>query len=197
MESGSNTNRRNWLLGGGLILLGALFLLWQVIPAPIIGALIPIAALSGIGVTFLAVYVNDRTHWWALIPAYVMFAVAGIIILSSIFHSGVLVASYVMFAIALPFLYVFVRNRENWWALIPASIMGLVGVALMIGAAARFIVPAIPVLMILFGIFLLMRTNGNRKLLNMPTTERKESPIIEFEPIRPMAAEREADKPRK
>jgi uncharacterized membrane protein YfcA len=98
-----------------------------------------------------------------------------------------------MFAIAFPFLYVFVRNREHWWALIPAGIMGSIGVALLIGVTARLIVPAIPILMIIAGLFLLMRSRGEaKKPVTPPTVERTP---IEYEPIRPISGP-EADKPR-
>src|SRR5690606_41960036 len=49
-------------------------------------------------------------------------------------NPGDIVGAYVMFAIALPFLYVYLRNRENWWALIPGGIMLTIGVGLLAGA---------------------------------------------------------------
>lgn len=197
MESGPTTKRGNWVIGGLLIAVGAMFLLWQVIPSNISVALAFIAGLSGVGVTFLAVYLNNREHWWALIPSYVMFAVAGIILLAAILNLGYLVAPYVMFAIAIPFLYVFVHNREHWWALIPAGIMGSIGVGLLVGVTARLIVPAIPVLMIIFGIYLLIRTmDGSNRKVSRPVEKRAERGAVEFEPIRQIA-EREPDQPRR
>jgi hypothetical protein len=197
MDSGPTTKRGNWVVGGLLIAVGAMFLLWQVIPSNISTALAFIAGLSGVGVTFLAVYLNNREHWWALIPSYVMFAVAGIIFLAAILNVGYLVAPYVMFAIAIPFLYVFVHNREHWWALIPAGIMGSIGVGLLVGATASLIAPAIPVLMIIFGVYLLIRTmgGGSRKTASavQKSTERG---AVEFEPIRQIA-EAEAENPRR
>jgi hypothetical protein len=151
----------NWLLGGLLIFMGALFLLGNVFRVTFVEALIPIIILSGIGFTFFAVYLNNRQHWWALIPAYVMFSVAGIIALSSVGLAHI-VAPYIMFAIAFPFLYVYLRNRENWWALIPAGIMGSIGIALLAGFAMGFFVSAIPALMIIIGIYLLVRNLGGR-----------------------------------
>jgi hypothetical protein len=41
------------------------------------------------------------------------------------------IATYVLAAIALPFLVVFLRDRAQWWALIPAYV--LVAVGLMVG----------------------------------------------------------------
>jgi hypothetical protein len=157
-----SSGQMNWLLGGLLIFLGALFLLGNVFSVAFGGALIWIVILSGIGFTFFTVYLNNREHWWALIPAYVMFSVAGIILLSSIGFRRI-VAPYIMFAIAFPFLYVYLRNRENWWALIPAGIMGSIGMALLAGFAMRLLVSAIPALMIIIGIYLLVRNFGSKE----------------------------------
>jgi hypothetical protein len=38
------------------------------------------------------------------------------------------VATYVLTAIALPFLVVFLRNRSNWWALIPCYVLLAIGI---------------------------------------------------------------------
>jgi hypothetical protein len=148
-----SSGQGRWILGGLLIFLGALFLLGNVVHIAFLGSLVPIIILSGIGFTFFAVYINNHEHWWALIPAYVMFAVAGIVLLSN----TAIVAPYIMFAIAFPFLYVYLHNRENWWALIPAGIMTSIGVALLVGFAMRFFVSAIPALMISVGLYLLVR----------------------------------------
>jgi hypothetical protein len=156
-----SSGQMNWLLGGLLIFLGALFLLGNVFHVNVVASLIWMIILSGIGFTFFAVYLNNREHWWALIPAYVMFAVTGIIGLTSIGLAHI-VAPYIMFAIAFPFLYVYLRNRENWWALIPAGIMGSIGAALLVGFAMGFFVSAIPALMIIIGIYLLVRNISGR-----------------------------------
>lgn len=185
MESQPNPRPadRNWIVGGVLIFLGALFLLGQFVHIDL-GPIIPLVILGGIGFTFLMVYFNDRSHWWALIPAYVMFAVDGIILLSWL--NVPFIASYVMFAIALPFLYVYFRNRTHWWALIPAGIMGSIGVALLIGSSAHYLMTVIPVLLIIGGIYLLVRNTGGQKSESVPLFK---------EPVVPMTGP-EADKPR-
>ena len=107
-----------------------------------------------IALPFLGVYLRNRAMWWALIPAYTMLAVVGVIALGEMAGaSDNLVTAYVMFAIALPFFFVFVRNRAHWWALIPGGIMAAIGVGFLLTEAFA-IVGA--VLLIAVGAWLLL-----------------------------------------
>jgi hypothetical protein len=195
--------------GLALIVLGAFFLIAQLVPgfSGLLGGLIWAAVMVGVGAAFLGVYVSDRARWWALIPAYVFAAIGGIIALATIgfrgdgiaafvlmaialpffyvylrdrrqwwalipayvmtaitmlvllpfrMMPGEWVAAYINFAVAVPFLYVYLRNRKNWWALIPAGITGLIGAAFL-AAGAAYLIPA---LMVVAGIYLLVRYLG-------------------------------------
>ncbi len=225
-----NRTNAHWIWGLFLIMLGVFFLLTQFVPG--LDRLVWAAVMAGVGLAFLSVYLSDRTNLWALIPAYVFAAIAGVIALMTIgfpeglvaayvmmaialpfyvvylrnrahwwalipayamtalavlvlfpvrLMRGELVAAYVMFAIALPFLYVYVRNRQHWWALIPGGIMATIGIGLLVAGMAYLI----PALMIVAGVYLLVRyaASGARR-----------------EPAPPMPAEPrygpEADRPR-
>ena len=97
-----------------------------------------------IAIPFLAVYWRDRSQWWALIPAYVLIAVAGLVGLIGLgVLDDVLIPAYVMFVIALPFFIVFLRDRRHWWALIPGGILGAVGLSFLAAGAALELVAAI------------------------------------------------------
>ena len=61
-----------------------------------------------------------------------MLAIAGIITIGGS-RAQPLTASYVMFAIAFPFAVVYLRDRRQWWALIPAGVMTLVGLHVLPG----------------------------------------------------------------
>ena len=123
---------RNWwaLIPGGVMLFLALTtLLVDSTGGEWVGALF----LFMIALSFLVVYLNNRTRTWALIVAYIL-AVLGIAPLMS---TGGRDAAYYgpifLFAVALPFFYVYFRSAENWWAIIPA---GSVTVIAIIAAAA-------------------------------------------------------------
>ncbi len=112
--------------------------------------------LTAVAVPFLAVYGRDRQQWWALIPAYVLLALALMIGLMGLgILAELLVPAYVMFAIAIPFFAVYVWDRRRWWALIPAGILAAVGLFLSI---AEGLFPyVVPLLLVLVGLSILVR----------------------------------------
>ena len=122
----------NWwaLIPGGVMLFVALTtLLVDSAGGEWVGALF----LFMIELSFLVVYLSNRTRTWALLVAYIL-AVLGVAPLMSI---GGRNAEYYgplfLFAVALPFFLVYLRSPENWWAIIPA---GSVTVIAVIAAAA-------------------------------------------------------------
>jgi len=87
-----------------------------------------------IGLSFLVVYLNNRTRTWALLVAYIM----GVLSLAPAMASGggdtaAYFGSVFLFAVALPFFIIYFRSAENWWAIIPAGVMTVL--ALIAGAA--------------------------------------------------------------
>jgi hypothetical protein len=118
--------RQALVWGSLLILFGVLSLVATVTN---LSAWMWVAVLALAGLVVLGVYLTDRSVWVLLIPAYVLWAVALLVALITL---NVLrdnsIATYVLAAIALPFLVVFLRDREAWWALIPAYVLLAVGV---------------------------------------------------------------------
>jgi hypothetical protein len=110
-----------WIVGVGLILLGAMYLVGQFIGMDDLAWAI---SLLGVGVTFALVYLTDRSRWWALIPAYI-FAVTGVFIGVEplMWAGGDGDAVYWLMAVGLPFLVVYLTSTRRWWALIPAYIL--------------------------------------------------------------------------
>lgn len=122
------TNRKtNWwalIPGWSIAAVGAIVLLVDLLPGEVIGSLIMFA----IALPFIVVYLSNREYWWALIPAYVLTAIGLIILLESLGGIGEeLFVALILFSIAFPFLVVYLYNRENWWAIIPAGVLGLIG----------------------------------------------------------------------
>jgi hypothetical protein len=127
---------------------------------------ITLYALTAIAIPFLVVYLRDRQAWWALIPAYVMIAVAFVVTLSDMgLLTGAFVATLILTAIALPFLLVFLRDRTQWWALIPAYVLTAVGLMVGLieaGILGDLIIPAyvmIAIALPFFVVFTLNREN--------------------------------------
>jgi len=142
-------NRENWwalIPGWVLLTIGVMvFLLDQNL---LDGELVPLYVLGSIGLPFLVVYFINRENWWALIPAYVLLNV-GTMVTLIVFNllDGFAIPAYIMFSIAIPFLVVFLINRTNRWALIPAGILSVLGLGFFAGTdMARYVIPAVLVI---------------------------------------------------
>lgn len=118
---------RNWwalIPGGVMLFLVLVTLLADSVGGEWIGAML----LLLIGLVFLAVFLNNRTRTWALIVAYVF----GVLSIAPMLAAGGDVAGYFgsvfLFAVALPFFLLYFRSADNWWAIIPAGVMSVLGV---------------------------------------------------------------------
>lgn len=124
--------------------------------------IIPLYVLSSIGLPFLVVFLLNRENWWALIPAYVMFSIGAMVALIDVrVLTDFGIPAYVMLAIAFPFFVVYFMNRKQRWALIPGGIMATIGLAFFAGTDLAGYV--IPVVLLLFGGWLLLRSFGSRE----------------------------------
>ena len=118
---------RNWwaLIPGGVMLFLALTtLLVDRAGGEWVGAMF----LLLIGLTFLFVYLNNRARTWALIVAYVFGVLSIAPMLAAFDEMAAYFGAVFLFAIALPFFILYVRSMENWWAIIPAGALSVVGV---------------------------------------------------------------------
>jgi hypothetical protein len=128
-KSGTN---RNALWGLILIGLGIIFMFDRFFPG-FVGGLLWAGAFATGGAVIYAYTRSDSRRQWALIPAYVMEVIAGIILLDSVrFIPGEFIGGFIMYAIGLPFLYIYMRDRRHWWALIPAYTMGAIGTLILL-----------------------------------------------------------------
>jgi hypothetical protein len=88
-----------------------------------------VAALAVAGLVAFGFFLAAPGDWGLLIGAYVLEAVAGLIALVELsILQDEIIATYVLAAIGLPFLVVFLRDRAQWWAVIPAYALLAVGV---------------------------------------------------------------------
>jgi len=118
---------RNWwaLIPGGIMLFLALVtLLVDNVGGEWVGAMF----LLLIGLTFLVIYLNNRTRVWALIVAYVFGVLSIAPMLAAFGEMAAYFGSVFLFAVALPFFILYFRSMDNWWAIIPAGALTVVGI---------------------------------------------------------------------
>jgi hypothetical protein len=118
---------RNWwaLIPGGVMLFLALTaLLVDSAGGEWVGALF----LLLVGLTFLFVYLNNRARIWALIVAYVFGVLSIAPMLAPFDEMAAYFGAVFLFAVALPFFVLYFRSMDNWWAIIPAGALSVVGV---------------------------------------------------------------------
>ena len=118
--------RQALVWGGLLILTGALLLVETVTD---LSVWVWIVALAAGALVATGLYLTDRSDWAMLVTTYALWVIALLILLVEL---NVLrdeaVATFFLVAIALPFLAIFFRDRTQWWALIPAYVMVVIGV---------------------------------------------------------------------
>ncbi|MFC2036816.1 hypothetical protein ACFLYD_02435 [Chloroflexota bacterium] len=126
------TIKQSVVWGGVLILAGLLLLVNQFIE---LSPWVWVLMLAAAGLGALGLYLTDRSDWAMLLATYVLWAIALLLVLVTLdILRDDAIAVFVLLAIALPFLGVFLRNRAQWWALIPAYVLLVIGV--MIGLLA-------------------------------------------------------------
>jgi hypothetical protein len=86
--------------------------------------------LGAIGLIFMATFVSDRRQWWALIPGLVILGIAlAVFLAEQDLIAGYVVATIILAGVGLPFLLIFIMDRQQWWALIPGMTMSGIAVA--------------------------------------------------------------------
>ncbi len=125
------------LLWGAVLIVGGALLLLDTFGIIKGGSLFWTVVAAFAGLLFWALYITDHNHWWALIPGTIFLAVATTIGLNA-FLSGYsesrLNGSVLLGGIALSFLLVYLAERGNWWAIIPAGVIATIAIVAFIGS---------------------------------------------------------------
>jgi len=139
-----NIDRKHGLVWGSLaILLGLMSLLENF---TYLGPYVWAAALIFSGLGVYGLYASDRSEKWMLITSYVLLVIG---VMVALINLGVIrdegIATYVLWVIGLPFLWAYLRDRTQWYYLIPAYALFAVG--LMVGLIGLrvlddFLIPA-------------------------------------------------------
>lgn len=134
------TSQSRLLVGLLLVASGAVFLLQNlnIISLAALGELFLISFFGLGALAFLAVYITNRAHWWALIPGSALAGIAGILFLEWLSPAleAAIGGPFFLGAMALGFLLIYVTDRQHWWALMPGGI--LLTLALVAAADALF-----------------------------------------------------------
>ena len=115
-------NRTRWGLlipGYVLTVIGLIVLFESAVDGEFIGAFV----MFSISFPFVVVYFRNRNNWWALIPAGVLSLIGGIVFLDAASIGADLLGGVILSGLALLFLFIYLRWRERWWAIIPAGIL--------------------------------------------------------------------------
>ena len=119
------------ILWGVLLIIGGVLLLLDTFGIFKGGALFWTVVSGFVGLLFLSVYVMNHKHWWALIPGIIFLSVAATIGLNSFlpgFSNTNLEGTIILGGIAISFLVVYLAERRNWWAIIPAGVMATIAI---------------------------------------------------------------------
>jgi hypothetical protein len=174
------TDRTDWGMLLATYVLWAIALLVALVTSEILqDEAVAFYVLLVIALPFFAVFLRDRALWWALIPAYVLLAIAVMVGLIGLgLLEDLLVPAYVLLAIALPFFVVYVRNRSYWWALIPGGILAVIGLAFLVAEAAFAYIGALVLVLVGAGLLLRVftRREPTRRVSAPPSTEAEELP---------------------
>jgi hypothetical protein len=107
-----------------LIVVGLLFLLESLAILSLGSAWALLFAAAGLA--FGYVYLEDRSRWWAVIPAFTLIGIGGLIGINALFPEtgeqwG---AGFFLGALSLSFWFIYLTTaREQWWAIIPGGVL--------------------------------------------------------------------------
>ena len=116
----------------------------------------------GQAIAFLHIYLLDRAdRWWAIIPGGFMLMLGGTIALSSITESPSVLGTFLFIGLGAVFflLYLLGQRWQLWWALVPGSVLVLLGLFLFSVGLGQENLPLRlwPVLLPLLGVWLIWR----------------------------------------
>ncbi|MBN1886419.1 MAG: hypothetical protein JW850_00450 [Thermoflexales bacterium] len=121
-----------WSLIPGCILLGVSAVIYMSAVLNLPGEWAGSLMVFSVGLPFLLIYAvqasrGHKDYWWALIPGGILTFIA-IVIAATSRLPGEVIGTLVMWGVALPFLGVYLTERQkNRWALIPAGILLVIG----------------------------------------------------------------------
>jgi hypothetical protein len=119
-----------FLLGAGLFLLLKNFGVFQQWGETLWGGLFAV-----VGLAFIIWFIVDRERYWRAIAGFTLLGIGAVILLSwRNVNLGDWRSALVLFGVALGFWAVLLAHADNWWAVIPAGVLTVVGLLVGLGA---------------------------------------------------------------
>ena len=155
-----------WAVIPGFALLGlaTLMVAEQVLPGKLGGMVGGPIFLGALGLSFWVVYLNQRDHWWAIIPGGVLLTLALVASVDE-FSSGMDTGSVFFLGLGATFALLYVLPTPEGrirWAIIPAAVMLVLGlvIAAQQATALQYLGP---LALILVGLLMVWRTISARR----------------------------------
>ncbi len=147
-----------------LLTVGVIVFLTTQVNAPV-GEMLGSILFFGIALAFAVIFLLDRNRWWAIIPMGVLLLVSATTALSTFQVSSDVLSATLFIGMGFVFLLVYLLGplkREVWWALAPATTLVAFGLFTFVFTKATSdlqlaLVSWWPVLLVLLGVFLLVR----------------------------------------
>jgi hypothetical protein len=114
-----------WALLAAWVFFALTILIGAVLLNPPYGQIIGMVALIEIAVPLLAAYLANHDRLWALIPAYGLIGLAGLLGLTIFNPSREFLIGAALLAVALPCWLAFMLDNQRRWALAPAGLVTL------------------------------------------------------------------------
>jgi hypothetical protein len=114
-----------WRIVAGLLLVFAgMLLLFQTFGILTFVWEVAWAAIFAVGgVYFMWTFLGRPNQWWAVIPGMALLGIAVLIGLSIVGLDGPFGGAVFLGALSVAFWLVYLRSRENWWAIIPGGVL--------------------------------------------------------------------------
>jgi hypothetical protein len=110
---------------GGLLILAGLLVLLDNLNILRASSLFIAVLFAFAGLVFLSTNLQNRSSWWPLLPGVILLAL-GILIAMEDLAPGLpdsVGGAFFLGCISLAFWLVYLANRSNWWAIIPAGVL--------------------------------------------------------------------------
>jgi len=127
---------QKWALLTAWVFFSLATLLLIVALQPVYSQMVGMVALIELAVPFGVAYATDRSRWWSIIPAYVLVAAAGLFGLTIFGLSFEMLGAFALLSVALPLWILYMLDRSNLWAIVPAGVITAVAVLLLVAFSA-------------------------------------------------------------